>query len=63
MLKEVESLDFTGVKMVHIYWMASDCKANKDKLNLKFWVGEKQYAKDKSFKTLVNYDGIKRSSL
>ncbi|WP_394271507.1 hypothetical protein [Anaerococcus nagyae] len=37
MLKEVESLDFTGVKIVHIYWMASDCKVNKYKLNLKFW--------------------------
>ena len=35
--KEVESLDFTGVKIVHIYWMASDCKVNKYKLNLKFW--------------------------
>jgi len=37
LLKEVESLDFTGVKIVHIYWMAGDCKDNKDKLNLKFW--------------------------
>lgn len=37
LLKEVESLDFTGVKIVHIYWMASDCKVNKYKLNPKFW--------------------------
>lgn len=50
LLREVDSPDYAGDKMIHGYWMSGDFDANKDKLNIEF-LG-KQYASDESFNKL-----------